>query len=171
MKCFVCVPVCLGWGGTSDVNFLLFLPHFTFPETITFKDTMCKYNCCANLLFIVPPAIDLLDVPTVLNTKGTSTNNPGSTSSPKTSKGSRGPEVSYKHSSRRRRKRQVSLSSTKIEPELLLFCDNAMVQQFEGDTDELLEYLLHFWHAVSWSRSHCLLPLEIVWLIWPRNIN
>ena len=48
-----------------------------------------------------------------------------------------------------RRKRQFRSEVTKIEPELLLFCDNAMVAQFDGNTDELLEYLLHFWHAVS----------------------
>ncbi|XP_052776661.1 uncharacterized protein LOC128214307 [Mya arenaria] len=60
------------------------------------------------------------------------------------------PDVPYTHAGRRR-KRQTPAGSTKIEPELLLFCDNAMVRQFEGDTDELLEYLLHFWHAVNWK--------------------
>jgi len=86
---------------------------------------------------LVPPAIDLLDVPTLLDTKYL----PKDTAA--------GSEVPYKYKGKVRKKRQAPLSSTKIEPELLLFCDNAMVQQFEGDTDELLEYLLHFWHAVS----------------------
>ena len=37
----------------------------------------------------------------------------------------------------------------RIEPELLLFVDFALFKEFEGDSNELLEYLLHFWHAVS----------------------
>ncbi|KAL4236679.1 hypothetical protein ACF0H5_005063 [Mactra antiquata] len=59
-------------------------------------------------------------------------------------------DMFYKYRRLNRTKRQTT-TSTRIEPELLLFCDNAMVQQFEGDTDELLEYLLHFWHAVNWK--------------------
>ncbi|XP_060587578.1 A disintegrin and metalloproteinase with thrombospondin motifs like [Ruditapes philippinarum] len=81
----------------------------------------------------VPPNIDKLKFPTTITPLGpTSYDN-----------------VPYTHVNRT--KRQVTLTSSKIEPELLLFCDNAMVQQFEGDTDELLEYLLHFWHAVNWK--------------------
>ncbi|XP_060580809.1 uncharacterized protein LOC132737528, partial [Ruditapes philippinarum] len=80
-----------------------------------------------------PPNIDKLKFPTTITPLGpTSYDN-----------------VPYTHVNRT--KRQVTLTSSKIEPELLLFCDNAMVQQFEGDTDELLEYLLHFWHAVNWK--------------------
>ncbi|XP_045160623.1 uncharacterized protein LOC123525555 [Mercenaria mercenaria] len=83
----------------------------------------------------VPPNIDKLKFPTVLTPmEPTSYDN-----------------VPYTHVRSNRTKRQVTLTSSKIEPELLLFCDNAMVQQFEGDTDELLEYLLHFWHAVNWK--------------------
>jgi hypothetical protein len=46
-----------------------------------------------------------------------------------------------------RKKRQYR--SPRIEPELLLFVDHALFRAFEGDSNELLEYLLHFWHAVS----------------------
>lgn len=83
----------------------------------------------------VPPSIDNLKFPTVLPLNDNTMSN----------------EAPYTHIRPNRTKRQVTLTSTKIEPELLLFCDNAMVQQFEGDTDELLEYLLHFWHAVNWK--------------------
>ena len=53
----------------------------------------------------------------------------------------------HKHKSRTRRKRQVR--PPRIEPELLLFVDYALYRDFDGDSNELLEYLLHFWHAVS----------------------
>ncbi|XP_060085685.1 uncharacterized protein LOC132565096 [Ylistrum balloti] len=57
----------------------------------------------------------------------------------------------------RRRKRQYRPSQTdsrttpRIEPELLLFVDFALYREFEGDSNELLEYLMHFWHAVNWK--------------------
>ncbi|KAL3869495.1 hypothetical protein ACJMK2_042169 [Sinanodonta woodiana] len=51
----------------------------------------------------------------------------------------------------RRVSRQIPRIPTRIEPELLLFVDHAMVEQFGGNTEELLEYLLHFWHAVNWK--------------------
>lgn len=82
------------------------------------------------LINSVPPNIDKLKFPTILTPMEPTSYD----------------KVPYTHVNRT--KRQVTLTSSKIEPELLLFCDNAMVQQFEGDTDELLEYLLHFWHAV-----------------------
>lgn len=53
--------------------------------------------------------------------------------------------------SHRRKKRQYR--SPRIEPELLLFVDHALFRAFEGDSNELLEYLLHFWHSVSIKRS------------------
>lgn len=84
---------------------------------------------------LVPPNIDNLKISTYL---------------PPTWNGMSS-DLPYTHIRPNRTKRQVTLTSTKIEPEMLLFCDNAMVQQFEGDTDELLEYLLHFWHAVNWK--------------------
>lgn len=59
-----------------------------------------------------------------------------------------------KNESHRRKKRQYR--SPRIEPELLLFVDHALFRAFEGDSNELLEYLLHFWHAVSLI-SHCYL--------------
>ncbi|XP_022319450.2 A disintegrin and metalloproteinase with thrombospondin motifs like [Crassostrea virginica] len=51
--------------------------------------------------------------------------------------------------SHRRKKRQYR--SPRIEPELLLFVDHALFRAFEGDSNELLEYLLHFWHSVNWK--------------------
>lgn len=82
----------------------------------------------------VPPSIDKMQFPTYFSPL-----EPAPTASS---------DVPYHFRKRNRTRRQASLASSKIEPELLLFCDNAMVKQFEGDTDELLEYLLHFWHAV-----------------------
>lgn len=102
-------------------------------------------------LLTVPPEIDKLKFPTIITPMGPETFN----------------NLPYTHIQTNRTKRQVSLTSSKIEPELLLFCDNAMVQQFEGDTDELLEYLLHFWHAVSihpgviFSHIKCYVPLLV----------
>ncbi|KAL5016913.1 hypothetical protein ScPMuIL_006502, partial [Solemya velum] len=48
---------------------------------------------------------------------------------------------------RHKRQRQFP----KMEPELLLLVDYALYQQFEGNANELLEYILHFWHAVNWK--------------------
>ncbi|KAK3091227.1 hypothetical protein FSP39_018110 [Pinctada imbricata] len=50
---------------------------------------------------------------------------------------------------KKRKKRQVR--PPRIEPELLLFVDYALYRDFDGDSNELLEYLLHFWHAVNWK--------------------
>ncbi|XP_052256389.1 A disintegrin and metalloproteinase with thrombospondin motifs 2-like [Dreissena polymorpha] len=99
------------------------------PDSHTFSD---------DELF-VPPSVDNLKFPWKELLNLTTLNSTASKS------------VEFVNVFQKRQKRQVTLSSSKIEPELLLFCDNAMVQQFEGDTDELLEYLLHFWHAVNWK--------------------
>jgi len=91
----------------------------------------------------VPPSLDKLKFPTeYLHANITFKDNSTTTNATQQDR----QEQSQKKT---RRKRQAGAAGNKIEPELLLFCDNAMVQQFEGDTDELLEYLLHFWHAVS----------------------
>ena len=92
------------------------------------------YHVCLNL---VPDYIDKLPFP-----KYYMQDQPPP---PKTTQSSQGSAPNAHH----RQKRQFRSEITKIEPELLLFCDNAMVSQFDGNTDELLEYLLHFWHAVS----------------------
>lgn len=67
------------------------------------------------------------------------------------------PNITY----RTRRKRQAG--TPKIEPELLLFVDYALFKDFGGDSNELLEYLLHFWHSVSIMYLHfnCNIPKTI----------
>lgn len=57
------------------------------------------------------------------------------------------PNTISKSRFKNRRKRQMG--TPKIEPELLLFVDYALFKDFGGDSNELLEYLLHFWHSVS----------------------
>ncbi|XP_063413237.1 A disintegrin and metalloproteinase with thrombospondin motifs like [Mytilus trossulus] len=59
------------------------------------------------------------------------------------------PQNSQNITYRTRRKRQAG--TPKIEPELLLFVDYALFKDFGGDSNELLEYLLHFWHSVNWK--------------------
>ncbi|XP_033738442.1 LOW QUALITY PROTEIN: uncharacterized protein LOC117326000 [Pecten maximus] len=64
------------------------------------------------------------------------------------------PKKMKPHSRKKRQYRPPqteSRSSPRIEPELLLFVDFALYREFEGDSNELLEYLMHFWHAVNWK--------------------
>lgn len=70
-------------------------------------------------------------------------------------KGESKPMKQKTHSRKKRQYRpppsESRSSSPRIEPELLLFVDFALYREFEGDSNELLEYLMHFWHAVNWK--------------------
>ncbi|KAJ8305824.1 hypothetical protein KUTeg_016369 [Tegillarca granosa] len=57
----------------------------------------------------------------------------------------------YKSEKHHRIHKRQYRNPPRIEPELLLFIDFALYQEFQGESNELLEYLLHFWHAVNWK--------------------